>query len=45
MGPYSGGKSTMINYLLGIEFTKSAFKTGSQDEIRAGPMISKMVPR
>ncbi len=28
MGPYSGGKSTMINYLLGTEFTKDAFKTG-----------------
>ena len=28
MGPYSGGKSTMINYLLGTEFTPNAFKSG-----------------
>ncbi len=28
MGPYSGGKSTMINYLLGTEFTKNAFRAG-----------------
>ncbi len=30
MGPWSGGKSTMINYLLGNEFNKNAFKTGKQ---------------
>jgi len=29
MGPYSGGKSTMINYLLGTEFTKNAFRAGN----------------
>ena len=28
MGPWSGGKSTMINYLLGTEYTKNAFKSG-----------------
>lgn len=28
MGPYSGGKSTMINYLLGTEFTENAFRAG-----------------
>ena len=27
MGPWSGGKSTMINYLLGTEFTKNAFRS------------------
>ena len=27
MGPWSGGKSTMLNYFLGTEFTKNAFKT------------------
>ncbi|XP_040570301.1 uncharacterized protein [Lepeophtheirus salmonis] len=26
MGPWSGGKSTMINYILGTEFSKNAFK-------------------
>ena len=29
MGPWSGGKSTMINYLLGTEYTKNAFKSGN----------------
>lgn len=29
MGPWSGGKSTMINYLLGTEYTKNAFKSGT----------------
>ena len=28
MGPWSGGKSTMINYILGNEFNKNAFKAG-----------------
>ena len=28
MGPYSGGKSTMINYLLGTEFSEQAFDSG-----------------
>jgi len=27
LGPWSGGKSTMMNYLLGIEYTKNAFKS------------------
>jgi hypothetical protein len=27
MGPWSGGKSTIINYLLGIEYTASAFRS------------------
>ena len=30
MGPYSGGKSTMINYLLGTEFTPSAFRAAAE---------------
>lgn len=28
VGPYSTGKSSFINYLLGIEYTKRALKTG-----------------
>ena len=28
MGPWSGGKSTMINYILGNEFNQNAFKAG-----------------
>ena len=28
MGPWSGGKSTMINYILGNEFNQNAFKSG-----------------
>ena len=28
MGPWSGGKSTMINYLLGTEYTQNAFRAG-----------------
>jgi hypothetical protein len=27
MGPWSGGKSTIINYLLGTEYTASAFRS------------------
>ena len=27
MGPWSGGKSTIINYLLGTEYTPSAFRS------------------
>jgi len=30
MGPWSGGKSTIINYLLGTEFTKDAFRTTAE---------------
>jgi len=30
MGPWSGGKSTMINYLLGNEYTANAFKTSAE---------------
>ncbi len=30
MGPYSGGKSTLINYLLGTEFTPSAFRAAAE---------------
>ena len=30
MGPWSGGKSTMINYLLGNEFNENAFKTSAE---------------
>ena len=30
MGPWSGGKSTMINYLLGNEYSKDAFKTSAE---------------
>ena len=26
LGPWSGGKSTMINYLLGTEYSKNAFR-------------------
>ena len=28
MGPWSGGKSSTLNYLLGTEYTKNAFKAG-----------------
>ena len=27
LGPWSGGKSTIINYLLGTEYTKDAFRS------------------
>ncbi len=30
MGPYSGGKSSMINYLLGTEYTPNAFKVAAE---------------
>merc|ERR1711892_1592672 len=30
MGPWSGGKSTMINYLLGTEYTKNAFRSTAE---------------
>merc|ERR1719225_2539987 len=30
MGPWSGGKSSMINYILGNEYNKNAFKTGAE---------------
>eukprot|EP00096_Caligus_rogercresseyi_P016521 TRINITY_DN920_c0_g1_i3.p1 TRINITY_DN920_c0_g1~~TRINITY_DN920_c0_g1_i3.p1 ORF type:complete len:1395 (-),score=386.10 TRINITY_DN920_c0_g1_i3:125-4309(-) len=30
MGPWSGGKSTMINYLLGTEYTSNAFKATAE---------------
>merc|ERR1711899_349376 len=30
MGPWSGGKSTMINYLLGTEYTQNAFRAGAE---------------
>ena len=30
MGPWSGGKSTMINYILGNEFSKNAFRSSKQ---------------
>ena len=30
MGPWSGGKSTMVNYILGNEYNKNAFKTGKK---------------
>ena len=30
MGPWSGGKSTMINYILGNEYNAKAFKTGAE---------------
>ncbi len=29
MGPWSGGKSSTLNYLLGTEYTKNAFKSGT----------------
>ena len=29
MGPWSGGKSSTLNYLLGTEYTKNAFKSGN----------------
>jgi len=28
MGPWSGGKSTIINYLLDNEYTRTALRTG-----------------
>merc|ERR1719351_423108 len=30
MGPWSGGKSTMINYILGTEYTKNAFRAAAE---------------
>jgi len=30
MGPWSGGKSTIINYLLGTEYTKSALRSSAE---------------
>jgi len=30
MGPWSGGKSSMINYLLGTEYTKNAFRAAAE---------------
>jgi len=30
MGPWSGGKSTMINYILGNEYNANSFKTGAE---------------
>jgi len=30
MGPWSGGKSTIINYLLGTEYTPSAFRSSAE---------------
>jgi len=30
LGPWSGGKSTMINYLLGTEYTKNAFRSTAE---------------
>ncbi len=30
MGPWSGGKSSTLNYLLGTEYTKNAFKSGKR---------------
>lgn len=32
MGPWSGGKSTMINYLLGTEYTKNAFRSSNANK-------------
>ena len=32
MGPWSGGKSSTLNYLLGTEYTKNAFKAGEKDQ-------------
>jgi predicted ATPase len=31
MGPWSGGKSTIINYLMNIEYTNTALRTGKLD--------------
>jgi hypothetical protein len=33
MGPWSGGKSTIINYLMDIEYTNTALRTGKHFEI------------
>jgi hypothetical protein len=33
MGPWSGGKSSTLNYLLGTEYTKNAFKAGNSFEM------------
>jgi len=30
LGPWSGGKSTMINYLLGTEYSKNAFRSSAE---------------
>lgn len=32
VGPYSTGKSSFINYLLGVEYTKRALKTGQYQQ-------------
>lgn len=32
MGPWSGGKSSIINYLLDIEYTTTALRTGTKSE-------------
>jgi GTPase SAR1 family protein len=32
MGPWSGGKSTIINYLMDIEYTNTALRTGKYFE-------------
>ena len=38
MGPWSGGKSTMVNYILGNEYNKNAFKTGKKYNHRVNHM-------
>lgn len=40
VGPYSTGKSSFINYLLGIEHTKRALKTGGWGVVWSGAAVS-----
>jgi hypothetical protein len=32
LGPWSGGKSSIVNYLLGTEYTQNALKTGMREK-------------
>ena len=41
MGPWSGGKSTMVNYILGNEYNKNAFKTGKKYNHHVNHMSTK----
>ena len=40
MGPWSGGKSTMINYLLGTEYTQNAFRAGMVTNLNSSLKLS-----
>ena len=40
LGPYSTGKSSFINYLLGLEYTKRALRTGQYKRFRSKIFIN-----